>query len=355
MLTQNFWKNKKIFITGHTGFKGAWLTLILNRLGAKTLGYSLEAPTSPSLFALCNISKTTQSIIADIRDLNNLEQVMLSFEPEIVLHLAAQALVRRSYKDPLETYTTNIIGTANLFETIRKTQSVKAVVNVTSDKCYENMEWDRPYTEEDRFGGFDPYSSSKACSEIITASYRNSFFSNTKVALASARAGNVIGGGDFSEDRLLPDFFRAIQKDKALIIRNPNATRPWQHVFEPLYGYLLLAKNLFEKNSTFTEGWNFGPLNDDAKPVSFIADYICKKWGNNSSYIISNNKEPHEAKLLKLDATKARTRLNWKNHLNIQAALDLTIDWWKAYFNKEDILKVSLNQINEYLDKTQNG
>lgn len=351
---RDFFKGKRVFVTGHTGFKGSWLCIWLNSLGANVTGFALQPPTIPSLFELTDLAKSVKSIIGDIRDFTFLRNELLTAQPEIVIHMAAQPLVRESYKNPLETYQVNVLGTANLLEAIRSCQTVKAVVNVTTDKCYENKEWVWPYRENEPLGGYDPYSSSKACSELVTTAFRSSFFNpadygkSHQVALASARAGNVIGGGDWAEDRLIPDFIKAILNNETIKIRNPQAIRPWQHVLEPLSGYLLLAKKLYEKGVKYAEAWNFGPDENDAKPVSWIIENLIAKWPNKIVYEIDQNKHPHEANYLKLDCSNAKNKLNWQPRWNLDITLDKIVDWVKAYKNQENILAITLKQIKDY-------
>lgn len=350
---RNFWKDKKVFITGHTGFKGSWLCLLLNHLGADVYGYALEPPTKPSLYKEAKIDELITSYIGDIRDYDNLLKVIQKIQPEIVIHMAAQPLVRESYKNPIETYSTNVMGTVNLLEAIRYTSSVKAVVNVTTDKCYENREWHWGYRENEPMGGYDPYSNSKGCSELVTASFRNSFYnpkdySKHGVAVATARAGNVIGGGDWAEDRLIPDFIRSIIKGEKLKIRSPYAIRPWQHVLEPLTGYLMLAEKLFTEGSKYAEAWNFGPDDKDAKNVEWISMTICDLWGDGASFSIDTNPQPHEANYLKLDCSKAKAGLGWTPKWNIETALKSIVDWNKAFLKGEDICKVTENQIKNH-------
>lgn len=349
MINQKFWKNKRVFLTGHTGFKGSWLCLWLHQLGAKVYGYALKPPTKPSLFNLCNIDKLIdKSVIADIRDLKKLKRALQAARPDIVIHLAAQPLVRESYKYPIETYTTNVIGTANLLEAVRNCKSVKAVINVTTDKVYENEELKKPFKENEPLGGFDPYSSSKACSEIVSAAYRRSFLGG-RVSLATARAGNVIGGGDFSNYRLIPDFVRAILSGKKIKIRNPRSTRPWQHVLEPLSGYLLLAQKLYQGGVRYAEAFNFGPKTADVKPVIWLVRELCAKWGRGASYTLDRGKHPHEAQYLKLDWRKAKKKLGWQPKWNLKEALLKTIVWGKAYRTRQDLRSVCFSQIKEYM------
>lgn len=350
----SFWKNKKVFITGHTGFKGSWLSLMLSQLGSDIYGYALQPPTKPSLFEEANIGQLIKSHIGDIRDYNNLLSVLQHVSPDIVIHMAAQPLVRESYKNPIETYSTNVMGTVNLLEAIRHTPSIKAVVNVTTDKCYENQEWIWAYRENEPMGGYDPYSNSKGCSELVTSSFRNSFFNSKEyskhgVAIATARAGNVIGGGDWAEDRLIPDFIRSITKGEKLKIRSPYAIRPWQHVLEPLTAYLILANKLFENGTECAQAWNFGPDDSDAKNVEWITSKICNLWGENASYEIDNNPQPHEANYLKLDCSKAKALLGWYPRWDVEKSLSYIVDWNKAFLKGENMREVCNMQIREYL------
>ena len=350
-----FWENKKVFLTGHTGFKGSWLSLWLSSMGACVKGYSLEPPTSPSLFEQARIAELLEHELGDIRDGENLSKSMQNFSPDIVIHMAAQPLVRYSYKAPVETYTTNVIGTVNLFEAVRSVPSVKAVVNVTTDKCYANREWVWGYREDEAMGGHDPYSSSKGCAELVTSAYRSSYFNrNSSVKLASARAGNVIGGGDWAEDRLIPDILRAFSNNEPVIVRNPTATRPWQHVLEPLAGYLILAQSLYEeKGAEFSEGWNFGPEDKDVQPVSWILDRMVYLWGEDARWILDSTDQPHEAQLLKLDVSKANTRLDWRPRWNLGEALEKIIEWHKAWMSGKDVREMSLAQIQNYQDSAK--
>jgi CDP-glucose 4,6-dehydratase len=353
MIDTTFWHGRKVFITGHTGFKGSWLCLWLKHLGAEITGYSLAPPTTPSLFELCKIDAIINSVYADIRDLNKLSRTMRESAPEIVIHMAAQPLVRESYTLPVETYETNVMGTVNILEAVRNSSGIKAVINVTTDKCYENMKWNRGYREDDQLGGFDPYSNSKACSELVTSAYRNSYFNkeplvNHYVGLATARAGNVIGGGDWAKDRLICDFVKAILEGEKLIIRNPHAIRPWQHVLEPLSGYLTLAEKLYRGRRSYAEAWNFGPEEGDAKTVEWLVERLCEKWGNDATYAIDSKKHPHEAHILKLDCSKAKNKLNWQPRWRLEKAIDSIIEWTKAYQNKKDLKEVCLKQIQEY-------
>lgn len=346
-----FWKDKRVFLTGHTGFKGSWLSLYLSTLGAKTKGYSLAPNTNPSLFEVARVSSFIESEINDILNLDALTESITSFNPDIVIHMAAQPLVRTSYEDPIGTYKTNVIGTVNLFEAVKKCESVRALVNVTTDKCYENKEWEWGYRENDPMGGFDPYSSSKGCSELVTAAYQRSFFNNnSNVSLASARAGNVIGGGDWSNHRLIPDVLRAFDAGKEAIIRNPNATRPWQHVLEPITGYLSLAEKLYSEGNNFSGGWNFGPDDIDVVSVENIIKYLSYNWHCKTKWKKDNSEQPHEAQLLKLDISKARKYLKWNPVWNLSTTLESIIVWHEAFINSKDMNELTFEQIKEYQD-----
>lgn len=348
VVDSRFWHGKRVFITGHTGFKGSWLSLWLQHMGAEITGYALNPPTNPAIFDVANVEEGMTSIIGDVRDLEKLTKVIDESSPEIVIHMAAQSLVRDSYVDPVGTYSTNVMGTVNVFEAVRNIGQVRVVINITSDKCYENHEWDKGYKETDSMGGFDPYSSSKGCAEIITAAYRRSFFNEKGVALASARAGNVIGGGDWASDRLIPDAIRAFKNNETLLIRNPMAVRPWQHVIEPLSGYLLLCQGLYQQPEKFSEGWNFGPDNDDAKPVSYIADQVVEYWGGDVSWAGDKSSHPHEANYLTLDSSKSRTMLNWKPRWGLSRALEETVSWYKAWLHEEDMRAFTVKQLDSY-------
>ncbi len=355
-MNPSFWLSKKVFITGHTGFKGSWLSLWLQQLGAKVTGYALPPHTQPSLFKVAQVEQGMTSIVGDICDGELLTNVIQQVKPDIVIHMAAQPLVRQSYVDPVLTYSTNIMGTVQLLEAVRQTPSVRAVINVTTDKCYENKEWFWGYRENEPMGGFDPYSSSKGCSELVTAAYRNSFFNNARhgknqVALATARAGNVIGGGDWTNDRLIPDVLRAIKSGQSVKIRNPNATRPWQHVLDPLNGYLILAEKLYKEGLAFAEAFNFGPAEEDAKPVKWVVDQLIESLGEGASWFIDSDMHPHEAHHLKLDCSKARVMLDWQPHWNLNHALQAIIAWHKVYNtcqNSTTIRSLCLQQIKEY-------
>lgn len=344
----DFWRGKSVFLTGHTGFKGGWLSLWLQSMGAEVHGYALNPPTEPNLFAVAEVNKEmASSVIADIRDADRLCRAMQEARPEIIFHLAAQPLVRYSYAQPAETYAVNVMGTVHLLEAVRATPSVKAVVNVTTDKCYENREWVWGYRENESMGGFDPYSSSKGCAELVTAAYRRSFLESTDVALASARAGNVIGGGDWADDRLIPDFLHAMDAGKTLEIRSPQSTRPWQHVLEPLSGYLMLAERLYTDGAACAEAWNFGPTDEDARSVQWIVERLAElRKGVN--WQCSGTPQLHEAHYLKLDSSKARHQLGWQPRWRLQTALHKTLEWHEAWRKNEDMRPVTLAQIANY-------
>lgn len=344
----SFWKSKKVLVTGHTGFKGSWLALWLNDLGATVCGFSLVPELAPNLFQDLGLEELIDSNIGDIRNLEKFQNVLDNFQPEIVFHLAAQSLVRRSYRSPIETYSTNVLGTVNVLDAIRHSQFVRAVIVVTTDKVYENKEKTTGYSEGDRLGGFDPYSNSKACAELVVSSYRDSFFADRDCLIASARAGNVIGGGDWSEDRLLPDVFRALIFNEDLLIRNPNSVRPWQHTLEPLAGYLLLGERLLRGEKKFATAWNFGPRNEDSKEVRFILERIKQMWDKDVQWRIGDGDHPHETTLLRLDSTKAKTELGWQPKLNLENALILTTDWYRDFRNKSDVREVTRKQIEFY-------
>ena len=351
-LVSMFWNGKKVFLTGHTGFKGSWLSLWLQSLGAQVTGYSLDPPTTPNLFDLALVSHGMHSVRGDICDLSHLKSAMAESAPEIVFHMAAQSLVRVSYEDPILTYHTNVLGTANVLEAVRATGSVRSVVAITTDKCYENRNWYWGYREIDRLGGHDPYSNSKACSELVVSAYRDSFFSSVcggrPVSLASARAGNVIGGGDWAKDRIIPDAMRAFGRNESLKIRNPHATRPWQHVLEPLRGYLMLAQNLYEHGESFASAWNFGPRSGDARPVRWIVERIVALWGAPASWEIQAGQHPHEAQMLQLDWSKAAQQLGWRPVLDLSKALEMTVEWYRQHQNGSDAREQCLAQIAAY-------
>jgi len=347
-MNPSFWKQKKVLITGHTGFKGGWLSLWLQELGAEIVGYSNSIPTEPSFFKIANVEKKMSSINADIRNLEKLEEEISKFQPEIVFHMAAQSLVQDSYNEPIETFSTNIMGTVNLLEAIRTSQSVKVVINVTSDKCYEEKKLDRGFKETDPLGGYDPYSSSKGCSELITSAYRRSFFNknkNSQVVLASVRAGNVIGGGDWAKDRLIPDIMKGILKNDSIKIRNPNFVRHWQHVLDPLNGYMMLAEKMWDEGEKFAESWNFGPVDDNAKPVSWILEKFNKLWSNGIKWKIDGKEYNHENDFLKLDSLKSKTRLGWNSKIELEMAIKLIVDWYSKLNSGENMREVSREQI----------
>lgn len=343
-----FWKGKRVFLTGHTGFKGSWLSLWLQQMGATVQGYALTPPTTPSLFEEARVAEGMGHTIGDVRDLASLQAAMAAFQPEIVLHMAAQPLVRLSYTQPVETYATNVMGTVHLLEAVRQTPGVRAVVNVTTDKCYENKEWVWGYREDEPMGGYDPYSNSKGCSELVTSAYRRSFFQAGGPALASGRAGNVIGGGDWALDRLVPDILRAFEAGKPVIVRNPQATRPWQHVLEPLSGYLVLAQALWSEGQNMAEGWNFGPEEKDARPVGWICDHMVAAWGDGVAWKLDDAPNPHEANYLKLDISKAKARLGWTPTWGLATALEKIVTWHQAWLAKGDMRALCLSQIDQF-------
>lgn len=354
MINSAFWKGRKVFLTGHTGFKGSWLSIWLNSLGAVVKGYALKPATNPSLYEIAGVEHLVESEINDIRDYSALYASILEFSPDIVFHMAAQPLVRASYKNPLETYEVNIMGTANLLEAARHCPSVKAIVNVTTDKCYENNEWVWGYKETDAMGGRDPYSSSKGCAELVTAAYRESFLKQNGVGVATARAGNVIGGGDWAEDRLMPDILRAFEESTPVIIRNPNATRPWQHVLEPLSGYIMLAEQLFEDPNKFSEGWNFGPYDNDVRPVDWILNRMTELWPG-ASWELDIVENPHEAILLKLDISKASATLNWIPTWSLEITLVRIVEWHKLWAAEGDMQAACLDEISEFAKDMKRG
>ena len=349
-----FWKGKRVLLTGHTGFKGSWMSLWLKEMGAVLTGFSLNAPTIPSLFVDARVADGMRSIIGDVRDLDAVKEVFADTQPEIVIHMAAQPLVRESYSFPVETFAINIMGTVHVLEAVRQTASVRAVVIVTTDKCYENKEWFWGYREDEPMGGYDPYSNSKGCAELVTSSYRQSYFNpakyaSHKVAVASARAGNVIGGGDWAGDRLIPDIMRAVMDGQPVNIRSPYATRPWQHVLEPVGAYLLLAQKLYTDGAIFAEGWNIGPRSDDARNVEHIVRTICKEWGDGASFQIDSNPQPHEAGYLKLDISKIENRLDWHPVWALPVTLEKTVSWYKAYTQGKNVRDVCLSQLRQYI------
>lgn len=354
-MTERFWKDKRVLVTGHTGFKGSWISHWLLDQGARVSGYALSPPTEPAMFDLLRLGERMSSHIGDVRDLDDVKQAVKHFEPEFVIHMAAQSLVLESYTDPAATFATNVLGTVNLFEAVRHSDSVRSVVNVTSDKCYENREWLWGYRESEPMGGHDPYSCSKGAAELVTASYQRSFFEDADIRLASARAGNVIGGGDWAENRLVPDLNRGLMAGETIIIRNPGAIRPWQHVLEPLSGYLQLAERLHSSEGTnFVGGWNFGPYESDVKTVEWIAQSLCNAWGEGADWRLDvpSGVSPHEANYLKLDCSKARAELNWRPRLTVEEALQWIVEWNQAYVAGADMLEVTSRQIERY-EETQ--
>lgn len=344
-----FWQGKKVFLTGHTGFKGSWLSLWLNIMGAQVTGYS-HGVEENSLFASAGIDSLVNSLTGDIRNLEDLNDALAHSQPEIVFHLAAQSLVRSSYDDPVSTFSTNVMGTVNLLESVRQSSSVRSVIIVTSDKCYENKEWVWGYRENDPMGGHDPYSASKGSAELVASAYRRSFFRDGQVSIATVRAGNVIGGGDWSKDRIVPDIMRAVGMGDAVAIRNPGAIRPWQHVCEPLCGYLILAEQLYSKKGGYADCWNFGPDDEGAKTVSWLVDYVCREWGDGAGWCLDSSEHPHEANYLKLDCSKAKAMLGWRPLLSIETALDWTVEWYKGFYNRADIAQITAMQIARYLE-----
>ena len=347
MIDQEFWKGRRVFLTGHTGFKGSWLSLWLASLGAEVKGYALNPPTSPSLFNEAKIDSVIDSQIGDIRDQDVFHESMTEFNPDILIHMAAQPLVRYSYDAPIETYEVNVIGTAKVLEVARSCPNLKSIVNITTDKCYENDERSQGYKEDDPMGGHDPYSSSKGCAELVASSYRRSFLQDQGVGLASVRAGNVIGGGDWADDRLIPDILRSFEKKESVVVRNPKATRPWQHVLEPLSGYLILAQKLYRDQEKYAGGWNFGPNEQDVKPVDWILDKMIAKWPG-SSWNLDTNSSPHEAGFLQLDISKAELKLGWKPVWGLSQTLEKIISWHQAWIKKENIQDWCLAEIEEY-------
>jgi len=351
-MTPSFWKDKRVFVTGHTGFKGGWLCLWLKQLGAEVTGYALPSITEPSLFDVAHVADRMNSVLGDVRDREGLAQAMLKVKPEIVIHMAAQALVRYSYQNPVETYEVNVMGTVNLLEAVRACDSVRSVLVITSDKCYENQEREAGYQEHEPMGGFDPYSNSKGCAELVVSAYRQSFFENGKhVAIATARAGNVIGGGDWSEDRLIPDMVRAFSAGESVVIRNPSAVRPWQYVLEALHGYLLLLERMEENHMAFSQAWNFGPDEQGARDVAWIIERFVGSWGDAAWCIEPDGKNLHEAHLLKLDCSKARRELAWQPVLELEQAIEWIADWYRHYRDGGNMLEFSVQQLAIYQSK----
>jgi CDP-glucose 4,6-dehydratase len=353
MPNRSFWKGRNVLLTGHTGFKGSWLSLWLNVLGAKVTGYALDPPTQPSLFEQAEIANTIHSICADIRDFPRLKSAMAKCRPDVVIHMAAQSVVRRGYEDPIETYSSNVMGTVNVLEALRQVGRPCAVVIVTSDKCYENKEWVWGYRENDPLGGHDPYSNSKACSELVTSAFRDSYFclenfEQHKIAVATVRAGNVIGGGDWTRDQLIPDLLRAFLAGQPCLIRSPSAVRPWQFVLEPLRGYLMLAERLSQGPDRFASAWNFGPIEKDVRPVSWIADKLAQLWGDQASWCTDSGTHPREAHYLKLDVSKTGSLLDWHPVVSLSSALEGVVQWYHAFKTGGDLRAITLDQIEQY-------
>lgn len=346
MIDEQFWRGKRVFLTGHTGFKGSWLALWLTSMGAIVRGYALAPPTSPALFNEANVDEEVDSQIGDVCDAATLALSIADFRPEIVIHMAAQPLVRASYQNPVGTYATNVMGTVHLLEAVRGVNGVKAVVVVTTDKCYENREWEWGYRENEPMGGYDPYSNSKGCAELVTDAYRRSFFADTGTAVATGRAGNVIGGGDWAADRLIPDILTAFGEKRAAIVRNPDAIRPWQHVLEPLSGYLLLAQRLYETGQEAARPWNFGPWDEGARPVDWIAGQMASMWGESARWeLLGDSAQPHEATYLKLDISRARTYLDWSPTWELRQTLERIVNWQKAWLDGASARQLCLDEI----------
>ena len=350
VIDRSLWQNRRVFLTGHTGFKGAWTSLWLQHLGAQVTGFALEPPTQPSLFETARVADGMQSIRGDVTDLAHVSRAMAEARPEVVIHMAAQSLVRASYDDPVGTYATNVMGTVNVLEAIRRQKGVRAMLNITSDKCYENREWHWGYRENEPLGGADPYSNSKGCSELVTAAYRRSFFSAKEpgIGVATARAGNVIGGGDWAADRLIPDFFRAAHTRRPLTVRNPDAVRPWQHVLEPLCGYLMLVQGLWDRPADFGQAWNFGPNSEDEWPVRRLVEHVGKRWPEAADWRPDEGVHPHEAHYLKLDSSKARNALGWRPRTTLEQGLDMTVAWFRAYGRGTNMRGATIEQIESY-------
>jgi CDP-glucose 4,6-dehydratase len=343
-----FWKNKRIFITGHTGFKGSWLSLWLINQGADVYGYALEPDDNVNLFLSLGGAQFFKGQHSDVRDFEKLQEAITCFQPEIIFHLAAQPLVQTSYLRPIDTYSTNVMGSVNLLEAARHNPSTRVVINVTTDKCYENQEWCWGYRENEAMGGHDPYSASKGCSELLTSSYIKSYYKSANIGLASARAGNVIGGGDWAIDRLVPDLIKGLHKGNQIKIRNPSSIRPWQHVLEPLSGYITLAEKLYNNPINYSEAWNFGPNDTDVKKVEWVANKICKLWEKNSSWTTDSDQRNHEAQFLKLDISKAKTQLYWQPRWSVEEALVKTVEWYRGYYAGSNIKTLTLSQIEQF-------
>lgn len=350
MFDLNFYKGKKVLVTGHTGFKGSWMCKVLTNMGAEVAGYSLNPPTNPSLFEIAETEKDIKSYIGDIRDLKKLKAVFDEFQPEIVLHLAAQPIVRDSYKDPVYTYETNVMGTVNILECVRNSESVKSFLNVTTDKVYENKEWCWGYRENEPLDGYDPYSNSKSCSELVTHSYKNSFFKDSDIAISTARAGNVIGGGDFANDRIVPDCIRAAEKKEDIIVRNPHSTRPYQHVLEPVYAYLMIAAKQYE-DGKYAGYYNVGPDDVDCFTTGNLVDLFISKWGEGMKWIDKFDGGPHEANFLKLDCSKLKSTFGWKPHWNLDTAIEMTVEWTKCWLSGGNIRECMDKEIEKFLSE----
>ncbi len=350
MFDLNFYKGKKVLVTGHTGFKGSWMCKVLTNMGAEVAGYSLNPPTNPSLFEIAEIEKDIKSYIGDIRDLKKLKAVFDEFQPEIVLHLAAQPIVRDSYKDTVYTYETNVMGTVNILECVRNSESVKSFLNVTTDKVYENKEWCWGYRENEPLDGYDPYSNSKSCSELVTHSYKNSFFKDSDIAISTARAGNVIGGGDFANDRIVPDCIRAAEKKEDIIVRNPHSTRPYQHVLEPVYAYLMIAAKQYE-DGKYAGYYNVGPDDVDCFTTGNLVDLFISKWGEGMKWIDKFDGGPHEANFLKLDCSKLKSTFGWKPHWNLDTAIEMTVEWTKCWLSGGNIRECMDKEIEKFLSE----
>ena len=348
VIDNKFWQGRRVFLTGHTGFKGSWISIWLNQMGAEVTGYSLSPSGETNLYNLANVAECLNSNLADIRDLESLKTTIMAAQPEVVIHMAAQSLVRESYDDPIGTYATNVMGTANLLEAARQVESIKVVLNITSDKCYENKEWVWAYRENDPMGGYDPYSSSKGCAELVSSAYYRSFLGEKNIGLATARSGNVIGGGDWAIDRIVPDAIRAFTRLEILKIRNPMAIRPWQHVLEPISGYLLLCQNLYSEPKKYSSAWNFGPQANDIQPVSRLADELVHNWKNGAAWQLDKDTHPHEARHLSLDCSKVQAELGWKPQWEFARAVEETSSWYKAWHEKKDMYKYSIEQIKKY-------
>lgn len=354
VMNAGFWRNKKVLLTGHTGFKGSWLALWLQELGAEVIGFSLQPPSEPNLFSIAHVADNMISITGDIRDFDLLKATFSQHQPEIIIHMAAQSLVRYSYHNPIETYATNVMGTVNVLEAARQVGKTKVIVNVTSDKCYENKEWPWGYREHDVLGGHDPYSNSKACAELVTAAFRNAYHAaavgQSQCGIASVRAGNVIGGGDWAQDRLIPDVVRGILNQSAIVLRYPQALRPWQHVLDPLQGYLQLAERMYANPNEFAQAWNFGPNDTDVQSVGWVVDTLLALWDKNLTWQQDQAATFHEATFLKLDSAKAKIKLGWKPRWNLAKALQETVSWYHAYQNKQNMREKTRAQINEFCD-----